>query len=73
MTDYTRDAMNALSDLNIFAAVVTILEGGHLYCTKSNKAADRIIQLCKFEQHKRLQEMDYAKARADDNCATDGE
>lgn len=52
-----RLAANALSDLNVFAIVVSILEGGHTH-SPSYKAAARIIAICKAEQQKRLREYD---------------
>jgi len=52
-------AARALSDLNTFAAVVTILEGGHVH-SESHGGAERIIAICKSEQAKRLREYDRA-------------
>jgi hypothetical protein len=42
------------TDLNVFAIVVTILEGGHLYDAASERAATRIITACKREQQRLL-------------------
>ena len=53
----------SLVDLNTFAAVVTILEGGHLHAV-SFAAADRIIKICKREQAKRLRDYDRYLAAA---------
>ena len=55
-------AAEALTDLNTFASVVTILEGGHLY--DGNAAAQKIIKICLREQQKRLREYDRAVSRA---------
>ncbi len=55
-----REAARAHSDLNIFASVVTILEGGHIYTPKSFSAVERIIKICRAEQQKRLREYDRA-------------
>lgn len=62
--NHIKDATNALVDLNTFATVVTILEGGHLYSWKSQAAAQRIINICKTEQQKRLNEYDRAVLKA---------
>ena len=56
-------AAEALSDLNTFAIVVSILEGGHLHAP-SYSAAGRIIKICQAEQQKRLREYDRAMVHA---------
>lgn len=56
-------AMRAKSDLNIFAAIVAILEGGTV--SGGNVAASRIIKMCEAEQQRQLRIMD--KAVADTN------
>lgn len=38
------------SDLNTFAIIVSILEGGHVYLNENYKVADKIIKLCKNQQ-----------------------
>jgi hypothetical protein len=53
-------AMDAQSDLNIFAAVQAILEGGTV--SGSNPAAAKIIGLCKTECQRQLRLMDKAVA-----------
>ena len=58
------DAAHALCDLNTFASIVTILEGGHIYMPGSHKASAQIIQICRREQQKRLMEYDRAVERA---------
>lgn len=55
------DAAEALSDLNTFAIVVTILEGGHVH-SPSYAGAERIIKICRAETGKRLREYDRAIA-----------
>lgn len=46
-------AAEALSDLNTFHCVISLMEGGHLHAP-SYKAAERIIKICKSEAHRRL-------------------
>lgn len=55
-----RDAARAHSDLDTFATVVTILEGGHIYRPESHAAVDRIIKICLREQQKLLKKYDRA-------------
>ncbi|NTF67728.1 hypothetical protein [Rhizobium rhizogenes] len=43
-------AANAHTDLNTFGTIVTILEGGHLYCNESQSTAARIIKMCQAQQ-----------------------
>lgn len=57
-TDAAKAAAHAHTDLNTFAAVVSLLEGGHLYRSSSYGAAERIITICKKEQDKALREYD---------------
>lgn len=54
-----RLAAEALCNLNTFAAVVTILEGGHLY-GNSSAASRRIIRICQQEQQRYLRAYDQA-------------
>lgn len=56
-------AAEALSDLNTFDIVVSILEGGHLHAN-SYAGAAKIIRICIAEQQKRLREYDAAAIRA---------
>ena len=60
-------ASEALSDLNTFAIVVSILENGHLH-SLSCKTAARIILMCKDEQQKRLRDYDKAIVKAGGAC-----
>jgi hypothetical protein len=56
-------AAHAHSNLNIFAAVVSILEGGHIYgpgAGSANMTAAMIIELCKAEQARQLDAYDRA-------------
>ena len=58
-----KEAADALSDLNTFAILVTILDGGHIHAP-SHAAASRIIRICKAEQDRRLRDYDRLKAKA---------
>lgn len=58
-----RDATDAHTNLNTYASIVTILEGGHLYGGHST-TAEKIIRLCKAEQGKQLRAYDRAVAKA---------
>lgn len=62
--DYVKEAAEAHTNLNVFASVVSILEGGHLYGATSDRAAQRIIELCKAEQSKCLAQFDRARNKA---------
>lgn len=53
-------AANAHTDLNTFASVVSLLEGGHIYLPASRRAVGKIITICKREQSKRLAAYDAA-------------
>lgn len=56
-------AAEAMSDLNTFDIVASILEGGHLH-SSSYAAAERIIAICKREQDKRLRDYDRAMEKS---------
>lgn len=56
-------AAEAHSDLNAFAAVVALMEGG-LLSSNCTKAALRVIAICKTEQTKALARYDRAVAKA---------
>lgn len=62
--DHLKEACQAHTNLNIFAAVVSLLEGGHLYGCDNDAAAQRIIGICKREQDKCLRRYDHALADA---------
>jgi len=50
-------AAEAHTNLNIFAAVVSLMDGGHVYGPSADSAAQtarKIVQLCKAEQRKQL-------------------
>lgn len=51
----TEMACHGHSDLNVFAAIQAILEGGVIYDTASLKSADRIIAICRREQSRLFQ------------------
>ncbi len=60
-------AAEAHTNLNIFASLVTILEGGHLTGANDvvgHAAQDRIIRICQSEQSRWLRKYDAAMARA---------
>ena len=60
------DAMDAHTNLNTFAAIVAILEGGCVYGPTEGSAgrtASRIIKLCQEEQHRQLKAIDKAAGR----------
>ena len=60
--DAAKAAAQAHTDLNTFAAVVSILEGGHIYRANTYSAVQRIIKICQTEQAKALREHDRALA-----------
>ena len=62
--DAIKAAAEAHTNLNTFAAVASLLEGGHLYGARTHAAASRIIAICKKEQHKWLMEYDRQSAKA---------
>ncbi len=51
-------AAKAHTDLNVFASVVSILEGGHVYTATGRAEADAIIRRCKAVQQRLLREYD---------------
>lgn len=59
-TKLVGEAARAHSNLNTFATIVTILEGGHLYDNRTYKAAQRIIAICKQQQQRELRAFDRA-------------
>jgi len=60
-------AMRARSHLNIFAAIVAILEGGTI--SGDIAAKTKIIKICKIEQQRQLKLMDKAVAAANKRTA----
>lgn len=60
--DRIKDACHAHTNLNVFASVVSILEGGHLYGAISDRAAQQIIGICQREQSRCLARYDEAVA-----------
>lgn len=60
--DHIKEAAEAHTNLNVFASIVSILEGGHLYGATSDRTAQRIIEICKAEQAKCLARFDRARA-----------
>lgn len=61
--DPIKEAMNAQTNLNIFAAVEVLLEGGTIY-GRTPAAAGKIIAICRAEQQRQLRIMDKAVADA---------
>lgn len=57
-----KEAAEALSDLNTFGVVVSIMEGGHLH-TASHRFEIAIIRLCKRAMDVRLRDYDCAMAK----------
>lgn len=62
--DPVKIAAKAHTDLNVFASIVSILEGGSIYMPGSKEAARKIIRICHAEQQKRLRDYDNAVAAA---------
>ncbi len=56
-------AGQAVSDLNVFYIVISVLENGHLHAA-SDKTAWRIIKICRSEAEKRLRDYDRYLAKA---------
>ena len=61
------EAARAHSNLNTFASIVTILEGGHLYGWQTQAAEGKIIKICCAEQQKWLARYDRAVVKASRN------
>lgn len=59
------EAAEARCNLHAFAAVVTLLEGGHVTGHRAGEAAAKIIKLAKAEQQRQLAEYDKALGRKD--------
>lgn len=53
-------AMDAKTNLHVFGAVVSILEGGSLAGGSSDASAKKIIAMCQAEQQRQLRAMDKA-------------
>lgn len=64
-----RAAITAHTNLNVFAAVVAILEGGVIY-GGDNAAARKIIAICKKEQERQLAKFDAALIRLEPSLAS---
>lgn len=63
--DFVKEAAVALSDLNIFYAVIALMDGGFVHAP-SYAAAARIIKLCQSEAGRCLKRYDHAKACAEE-------
>lgn len=61
--DHVQDAAKAHTDLNVFYAVIAIMEGG-LLSSDSYGDAHRIVTICKSAGGKALARFDKARARA---------
>jgi hypothetical protein len=66
--DFVKEAANALSDLNIFYAVIALMDGGLVH-SPSHAAAARIVKLCRSEGGRCLKRYDHAKACAETHHA----
>ena len=56
-------AAKAHTDLNTFAAVIAILEGGVIYTSSGARLASEIIRLCRAQAVKQLRAYDAALER----------
>lgn len=56
-----KEAARAHTNLNTFASVVSLLEGGHVYGYQ--READQIIRICNRAQQRFLDQYDRAAAR----------
>lgn len=52
MSDNFKERAQAHTELNIFSVLTSILDGGHIYTNKSQKAANKIIAICNREQRR---------------------
>jgi hypothetical protein len=59
---YLTTAADSKSNLNVFYALIAILEGGCILGESANKAAAQIIKICKAEAHRQLGVYDVAVA-----------
>ncbi|MET4197316.1 chorismate mutase [Bradyrhizobium sp. LA8.1] len=59
--DYVKEVADAHTNLNVFASIVSVLEGGHLYGCHSDRTVQRIIEICKAEQYRCLKRFDRAR------------
>lgn len=62
--NHIKRAAQAHTDLNVFASIVSILEGGHIYMSESKEVAAKIIRICHAEQQSWLRDYDAAVAAA---------
>lgn len=60
--DHIIEAAEAHTNLNVFASIVSVLEGGHLYGCYSDRTAQRVIDICQAEQSRCLARYDKAVA-----------
>ena len=52
-----------LIDLNVFAAIARVLEGGCIYTSSGHRMAEKIVRMCIDEQNRQLIDHDRAKAK----------
>lgn len=57
-------AAEAHTNLTVFHAVISLMEGGHLYGNTPQQSAARIIAICKSEAHRQLRTFDKHSALA---------
>lgn len=63
--DFVKEAAVALSDINIFYAVIALMDGGLVHAP-SHATAARIVKLCRSEGGRCLKRYDHAKACAEE-------
>lgn len=64
MSDFVKIAAENHSDLNIFSAVIALMENGLVYTRDSQRTADRIVKICQAELQRKLRKYDDAALRA---------
>jgi len=62
-TDHAKEAANAHANLNTWACVAALLEGGTLSGANTYRAQQRVIKIAHAEMQKHLKEYDAAMAK----------
>jgi hypothetical protein len=65
MPSKTEEAARAFANLNTWAAIEVLLEGGLLYGTRPHDAASKILRIVRKERQKELKIYDRAKSSID--------
>jgi hypothetical protein len=65
MPSKTEEAARAFANLNTWAAIEVLLEGGMLYGTRTHDAASKILKIARKERQKELKIYDRAKSSID--------